>query len=143
MVRGYGGGYNQKMATLNDARAIAISLPEVHEKAGNTLSWSVGENRTFAWERPFSKADLKKLGEHVPQGTILAISVESLLVKDEMLEDETRNYLFTIPHFEGYPAVLVCLEEITFDQLEALLREAWQVSVSRKPTRQSKRIKHV
>ena len=141
MVRGYGGGYNQKMATLNDARAIAISLPEVHEKAENTLSWSVGENRTFAWERPFSKADLKKLGEHLPQGTILAIRVESLLVKDEMLENSA--YLFTIPHFEGYPAVLVCLEEITFDQLEALLREAWQVSVSRKPTRQSKRIKHV
>ena len=129
------------MTNLNDARAIAISLPEVHEKAGNTLSWSVGENRTFAWERPFSKADLKKLGEHVLQGTILAISVESLLVKDAMLEDETRDYLFTIPHFEGYPAVLVCLEEITFDQLKALLLEAWQSSISKKPKAKPKRSK--
>jgi hypothetical protein len=119
------------MATLNDARAIAISMPEVVETSGNTLGWAKGENQAFAWERPFSKADLKKLGEHVPGGTILAIRVESLLVKDAMLEDETQNYLFTIPHFEGYPAVLVCLEDISFEQLEVLLLEAWQSSNSK------------
>lgn len=127
------------MTNLNDARAIALSLPEVQEKSGRTLSWSVGEHQTFAWERTFSKADLKKLGEHVPRGIILAIRTENLLLKDQMLEDEARDYLFTIPHFEGYPAVLVCLEDISFEQLEAVLREAWQSSISKKPKTKSKR----
>lgn len=127
------------MATLNDARAIATSLPEVHENSGKTLSWSVGENHAFAWERPFSKADLKKLGDHVPQGTILAIRTENLLVKDQMLENPETPYLFTIPHFEGYPAVLLCLTEISFEQLEALLLEAWQISKSKKSISKRKR----
>jgi hypothetical protein len=33
--------------------------------------------------------------------------------------------LFTIPHFDGYPAVLVLLERIGLGDLEELVTEAW------------------
>jgi hypothetical protein len=32
---------------------------------------------------------------------------------------------FTIPHFDGYSAVLVLLEKIAVDELEELVIEAW------------------
>ena len=51
------------MATLDDVARIALDLPEAVEaeqRMGRT--WSV-RGKTFAWERPFSKADLKRFAE--------------------------------------------------------------------------------
>jgi len=42
---------------------------------------------------------------------------------------------FTTPHFDGYPAVLVRLEEIELDDLEELIVEAW---LTRAPKRLAK-----
>ena len=35
------------------------------------------------------------------------------------------NVYFTTPHFDGYPAVLVRLAEITVPDLTELITEAW------------------
>jgi hypothetical protein len=32
---------------------------------------------------------------------------------------------FTIPHFDGYPAILVLLDEIDLDGLDEVIVEAW------------------
>jgi hypothetical protein len=32
---------------------------------------------------------------------------------------------FTTPHFDGYPAVLVRLDEIGLDELKEVIAEAW------------------
>jgi hypothetical protein len=37
----------------------------------------------------------------------------------------TRRSIFTTPHFNGYPAILVRLELITIDDLTELITEAW------------------
>ena len=42
---------------------------------------------------------------------------------------------FTTPHFDGYPAVLVRLEEIALDELEEVIVEAW---LDRAPKRLAK-----
>lgn len=34
--------------------------------------------------------------------------------------------MFTVPHFDGYPALLVALDEVTVDVLEELVTEAWR-----------------
>jgi hypothetical protein len=113
------------MVNLEEVRSVAMALPEVTEKTGTTVSWAVG-GKSFAWERPFSKADLRRLGSNAPKGTILALRVENLIAKDELLETGPAA-LFTIPHFEGFPAVLMELEMIKLDELKSLVRSAWLI----------------
>ncbi|QAY70473.1 MmcQ/YjbR family DNA-binding protein [Xylanimonas protaetiae] len=116
------------MATIEDVSRLAAALPDVVEgtRTGHAtgLHWAVG-TKTFAWERAFSKADLRRFGdEPVPGGPILAVVVEDLGEKQSVLEDGMPGF-FTIPHFDGYAAVLVQLDAVRETDLEEALLEAW------------------
>jgi hypothetical protein len=113
------------MPTLDDVASIVATLPEADEgtrHGGRT--WSV-RDKTFAWERTFSKADLKRFGDDpVPSDPILAVAVEDLNDKESVLASG-RPGVFTIPHFDGYAAVLVELGETSHEALEELLIDGW------------------
>jgi hypothetical protein len=111
------------MATWDDVRRIAASLPETHEESGSDgiAAWKV-KDKAFAWERPLRKSDIAAIGP--VDGPILAARVPDLGVKEALLADDPAVY-FTTPHFNGYPAVLVHLDEIAVPELEELLTEAW------------------
>ncbi len=112
------------MATWDDVRRIALSLPETREQRSHGhASWRV-RDKGFVWERPLRPADLRALGDHAPAGPILGARVEHLGVKEALLGDDP-NVFFTTPHFDGYPAILVRLEKIALDELEELIVEAW------------------
>jgi hypothetical protein len=111
------------MATLTDVRRIARSLPETTEGEGEHASWQV-KGKTFAWERPLRRGDLEALGDTAPKGIVLAVRVADLDTKDALLT-EYADVLFTTPHFNGYPAVLVRLSRIKVGELRDLLTDAW------------------
>ena len=120
---------------LDQVDAFARSLPAVTTGSRwNNRTWMVGD-RGFAWERPFSKADLKRYGEVTPpQGDIVAIMVENLDAKDALLAMELPG-VFTIPHFANYPAILVELRRARVAQIRPLLRAAHALAVTPRATR--------
>ena len=112
------------MATWEDVRRAALALPETDEAESRGLrTWRV-RAKAFVWERPLRRADLEALGARAPDGPILGAQVEHLGAKEALLSDAPEFY-FTTPHFDGYPAVLVRLDEIPVAELEELLVEAW------------------
>jgi hypothetical protein len=113
------------MATLDDVARITVGLPEVTEETRRgTRSWSVA-GKTFAWERPYSKADVKRFGEETPpRQPILAVRVEDLIEKEAVLAAGTRG-IFTIPHFDGFPAVLIELRKVGVRALKDALADGW------------------
>ena len=114
------------MATIDDVAQMAMSLPEVTEgESRGQRTWSVAR-KAFAWERPFSKADLKRFGDETPPaGPIVAVRVEDLIEKEAVLAEHTKGF-FTIPHFDGYAAVLIQLETVTKRALREAILDGWR-----------------
>jgi hypothetical protein len=108
------------------------SLPGVTVgRKWNHRTWLVGD-KGFAWERPFSKADLGRFGDTPPpRGDIVAVIVEDLDAKDALLAIAPAGF-FTIPHFAGYPAILVELRVARADDVRAAILAAHRIAVSAK-----------
>jgi hypothetical protein len=123
------------VATQDDVRRIALSLPETAE-APDRFAFSV-RNRTrlkafvWAWNE---RIEPKK--PRVPSADVIAVRVANLDEKNIILSMDPEKF-FTEPHYNGFPAVLVRLPAIGFDQLELLIRDAWRCQAPKALVQQS------
>jgi hypothetical protein len=119
----------------DDVRRIALALPDTSERTSHgNAAWRV-RDKPFVWERPLRPADLRALGDAAPAGPILGARVEHVGAKEALLADDPGVY-FTTPHFDGYPAILVRLDEIGIDELEEVIVEAWLVQAPKRLARE-------
>ena len=117
--------YGRRVATVDDVARIALAFPEVTEGDRHGYrTWSV-RKKTFAWERPLTRADVERFGAAMPpDGPILAVRVEDLIEKEAILQERRRGF-FTMAHFDGYPALLIQLRTVGTRMLREALTDAW------------------
>lgn len=124
------------MATLDDVRAIALGFPEVVERVDGHrggASWRTPAG-AFVWQRGPSGRDLEQLaalGREWPPGDVVGVRTDGQQVKRALLETYPDAF-FTIPHFDGYPAVLVRLDGIDLAQLREVVTDAWLLKVPKR-----------
>ena len=112
------------MATFDDVAQIALGLPETDEGTSHgNRSWRVKE-KGFVWERPLRRSDLEALGDAAPDGPILGARVENEMAKEALVANDP-DVFFTTPHFNGYPAILIQLDNISVEDLTEVIVEAW------------------
>ena len=113
------------MVSLEQAGRMAAELPGVTEgEHFRRRTWSV-DGKGFAWERPFSKADIKRFGDRTPPGgPIFALRTADMVEKEAILATSSEAF-FDIQHFSGYPGYLVQLDLVDEGELRDAIRDAW------------------
>jgi hypothetical protein len=114
------------VATQDDVRRIALTLPEVTETP-DRFAFSVN-GKGFAWvwlERPEPKA------RRVPNPEVLAIRVAGETEKDSLIAMDPETF-FSELHYDGFPAVLVRLPSVAEDVLADLLAGAWRIQAPKR-----------
>jgi hypothetical protein len=112
------------VANQNDVRRIARSLPGTSE-GKNGFAFSV---RNGSKEKGFVWVWLERIAPkkpRVPNPEVLAVRVADLDEKDALLA-LNKEKLFTEPHYNGFPAVLVRLPLAHVSDLKGLITEAWR-----------------
>ena len=100
------------MATEDDVRRIALSLPETTEKSWfNSPGFRV-KDKSFLRIRSEAEGGL-------------VVFVEDLGEKEALLASDPDKF-FTTPHYDGYPTVLVNLPAVDEDELTELIVESWR-----------------
>src|SRR5690606_18417866 len=100
------------MATEEDVRRIALSLPETTEKPWfNTPGFRV-KDKGFLRIRTEAEGGL-------------VVFVEDLGEKEALLASDPAKF-FTTPHYDGYPTVLVNLPAVDEEELTELIVESWR-----------------
>ena len=106
------------MATDDDVRRIALSLPEVTEKSWfNTPGFRV-KDKSFLRIRTEAEGGL-------------VVFVPDLGEKEALLASEPDKF-FTTPHYDGYPVVLVHLDAVDEEELTELIAESWRVKAPKR-----------
>ena len=109
------------MATADDVRRIALSLEGVVEIDSDGFDFRVA-GKGFVWSYP----------ERQPgRGRVIRTDVAVLYVGDEaekqaLLKGEPERF-FTTSSYDGWPLVMLRLEQVDEARLEELIGDAWQM----------------
>ena len=122
------------MADYDDVRRIALSLPgAVESRNGDAFAVvNRGKEQGFAWV--WLERIARKKGR-VPNYGFIGVRVPTNEDKLALVQIHPDK-LFTEPHYNGYPAVLVRLGEVSEEELRALLVDGWRCRASKTLQRQ-------
>ena len=120
------------MATFEDVRRLSSRLPEV-EEAASYYGMPALKVRGRPFCRLWSPAEHARDGVHDSEVLVVFCDPDE---KGILLEN-SNGVLFTTPHYDGYPALLVRLAEADLSLLAEVLEDSYR---SRAPKRVPKQL---
>jgi hypothetical protein len=105
------------VATSEDVRRIALSLPETSEGP--------------LYGTPGFRVRSKAFARLRDEGEVLVAWCADEDEKDALIATQPEIF-FTLPHYDGHPTVLVRLAAIAEDELGEVLSAAWRVRAPRR-----------
>jgi len=100
-----------KGVTAAQLKKIALSFPEASEKS------SYGKPAFAVGKKFFTRLRA--------EDNSIVLVVDDMHTRDMMLELDPKTYFIT-DHYKDYPSVLVRMERITPDELNAMLERRWR-----------------
>jgi len=101
------------VATVEDVRTIALSLPDTDEHA------SYGG-------RPSFRVHKKGFCNLRNDETSISLYVSDLDEKEALLASDTKKF-FTTPHYDGYRMICVRIAKVGVKELRELITDAWRL----------------
>ena len=112
----------------DDVRRLAGALSEADDASeGGSLDFQIA-GKSFAWTWMVREAPRKP---RTPRLDVLAVRCP--IERKEMLIRAAPAVYFDEPHYRGYPAVLVRLDEIDEAELSGLIRQAVETLTAARP----------
>jgi hypothetical protein len=105
------------MPEWKDVVAVGRRLPEVTEG-----TW---------FRTPCLRVRKKSFCRMKEDGETLVVRVVDLEDKEALLRSDPEVF-YTTPHYDGYPYVLVRLEQAAPAQIEELIEDAWRLSAPKR-----------
>lgn len=99
------------MASEDDVRELALSLPETTEKPSYGMPGFRVKDRLFA---------------RIKEDGVMVLWRENEYEKEALIESEPDKF-FTTSHYDGYPMVLLRLEKVGREELLDLLTDSWDL----------------
>ena len=108
------------MADEDDVRRIALSLDHVEEIPSDGFDFRVG-GKGFVWSFPDREG-----GRRVIRTDVAVLYVGDEAEKQALLLGEPTLF-FTEQGYDGFPLVMVRLDEVDDDRLDELVTDAWHM----------------
>ena len=108
-------------ATADDVRAIASSLADVVEIESEGFDFRVG-GRGFVWSYPERQPGRPR----VIRTDIAVLYVGDEAEKQALVKGEPDKF-FTTSGYDGWPLVMVRLDQVDVVRLEELITDAWRM----------------
>jgi len=121
------------MLDEHDVRRIAMALPDVTENDGDCYFRVNGDVFAWPWRERVHPGKPK-----VERRDVFVVPVDDLDEKAALIEGEPE-YVFTEPHYDGYPAVLVRLSAIDEQRLAELLADAREIVIEKAKRKRRRR----
>jgi hypothetical protein len=109
------------MADADDVRRIALALPQVVEIDSAGFDFRVAD-KGFVWSYPEREPGKRR----VIRTDIAVLFVGDEAEKQALLLGEPELF-FSTPGYDGFPLVMLRLDQVEVDRLRELVTDAWRM----------------
>ena len=106
------------MATADDVRRVALSLPETDEHPSYQ-------------GRPSFRVRTKSFARLLDDGESCGVWLESIEERDALLRSDARKF-FTTPHHDKYATLLVRYAAVDVGELRELITDSWRLKAPKR-----------